>query len=128
MKRLQLLTLIPSICFALTGAFDIGMDAWHGTLSWSHTLFNLAFFIPLVFRNRYVYLICGSLFTILWGYMLFAGIFLAATGRVSKVSALEMTGVSLFLAFSFVCAVAMLYAGIELGTVTRRQAQQAGQP
>jgi len=101
--------LVPAIYFLLLGIFDIGMDAWYNSLSWFFVLCNLAFFIPIIFRNRRVYLICGICFSALWTYLFFASLILIPKGN--GLSALQIVGVELFLLFSLACSVSMLYAG-----------------
>ena len=113
MNHIKLLTYIPAIYFALLGAFDIGMDIWHGTLTPFQTFFNIAFFIPLIFRNRHVFAVLGILFTGLWAYLLMGGLYLLSAGKADHIGTLEKAGVSLFLIFSLLCSVAMMYIGAQ---------------
>lgn len=108
-----LLTLTPSVYFLLLGLYDIGMDAWHGTLSWYHVLVNLVYIIPVVFRQSRVHLFLGILFTLLWGYLSVAGGMILSSGNYpGHLSAWGVAGMASFLLFSFICSVAMMMGGV----------------
>lgn len=106
--------LIAAIYFALLGLFDIGMDIWHGTLSWFFLVFNLAFFIPLLFRRQPVYLFTGIVFTMLFGYLLLAGAALAFNGP--GMMTIQRYGVAAMLFFSFACAITLIIAGLPVSS------------
>lgn len=96
----------------LLGLFDIGMDVWHGTLSWFQTTFNLVFFIPILFRKQSVHLFIGSIFTVLWAYLLFAGTMIMSENP--NLPTYERYGATLFLSISFVCSIMLIWSGIHI--------------
>lgn len=108
-----LLTIIPSVYFLLLGIFDVGMDAWYGTLSWYRLLFNIPFFIPILFRKAAVHLFTGILFTLLCGYLLVAcGMILSSGTNPAHLVQWQEVGVAIFLVFSFICSVCLMMGGV----------------
>ncbi len=108
-----LLTLIPLVYFLLLGMFDIAMDAWQGTLSLLQVLFNLVFFLPMLFRKAVVHLWLGLIFTLLWGYLLVAGGMILSSGsNPAHLAQWQEVGIAIFLVFSFLCSVCLMMGGV----------------
>lgn len=122
-KMYILLTIIPSVYFLLLGIFDVGMDAWYGTLSWYRLLFNMPFFIPILFRKAAVHLFTGILFTLLWGYLAVAGGMILSSGsNPAHLAQWQQMGVAIFLVFSFLCSVCLMMGGVlRLGNEAQRK-------
>lgn len=127
-KMYILLTLVPAVYFLLLGLFDKGMDAWHGTLSWYHVLFNLVFIVPVIFRRATVHLFLGILFTLLWGYLLVTGSMILSPGNNPEhLAQWKVVGMTIFLIFSFLCSVCLMMGGVlRLGDEAQRRQQTAG--
>lgn len=110
---LKRLTLIACLYFMLLGMFDIGMDIWHGTLTWFQTTFNLAFFIPILFRKQPVHLFMGVVFFLLWSYLLVGGmVTLSLFDESIEVS--KQYAFAAFLLFSFCCSLILIWSGIHI--------------
>lgn len=112
-KMYILLTLVPSVYFLLLGVFDIGMDAFYGTLDWYRLLSNVPFFLPLLFRKAGAHLFMGILLTMLWGYLLVVGgVMLSSGSNPAQLKQLEIVGAAIFLLFSFACSVSLMMGGV----------------
>lgn len=127
-KMYILLTLLPSVYFILLGIFDVGMDAWYGTLSWYHILYNIPFFLPVLFRKAGAHLFLGILFTMLWGYLLvFGGMRLSSGYNPAQLTEWQVAGAAIFLLFSFACSVCLMMGGVvRLGDEAQHKQQVAG--
>ena len=103
---------IPAIYFLLLGMFDIGMDLWAETFTWSFVLFNAVFFLPLIFPKRKLYLVFGICSSVFWSYLLIGGGLFVMPGN-PRISTLQAIGVSFFLLFSLLCSLSLVYAGAD---------------
>jgi len=110
-KRTQelLLAFVPAVYFMLLGMFNIGMDLWHNTFRGLPSLGNLIFFIPIIFRRRRIYLVCGICFSLLFLYFLFASLFVVPGN--TRITPLEAWAVEFWLLFSFACSLSLWYVG-----------------
>lgn len=107
------LALGASVYFALLGLFDIGMDIYHNSLSPLILLFNLFFFVPIIFRNKTIHLLFGVLFSLLWIYLIFGALSIAV---LTKQTGLKEISIGLFLLFSLGCSLLLIYRGLDLST------------
>ena len=108
---LKYLAFVPAIYFMLLGLYDIG-DAWlDGEVTWSHVLFNAVLLVPIVFRKRSVYLICGVCFSMLSLYGAVGG--MIEIPRTPGITRLEIAMAFLFLNFSLLCSLSLWYVGVQ---------------
>lgn len=112
----------------LLGAYDIGSDILAHTVLWRNVVFNAAFFLPIIFRHRYVYIVIGAATACLFGYFLLVlciWLIQFITGQHFK-HATEMFGFGLpFCIVSFLLAVALVLAGVRQSQVIKTNAAMA---
>jgi len=104
------LTFVPAIYFMLLGLFLIGFDLWYESLNWFQTSFYVAFLIPMIFRRKRLYLICGICFSVLWFYLIIGGLMMMPGN--THITTLQAWGVAAWLVFSFLCSVSLWYVGV----------------
>jgi hypothetical protein len=115
------LVLVPAIYFSLLGIYDIGSDWVDGKLTWSHTLLNAVFFLPLVLKKKLVYIVCGFCFSLLWLYLLIGS--LIEIPETPGITQLEIAAGFLFIGCSLLCSLLLWYTGVQ-----RWECRQITQP
>lgn len=117
---LKRLSLIAALFFMLMGAYNIISDVWDGKIIWTTIVFNLFLFLPILLRNQQVHLfILGIVYTLLWGYMLFAGLYFASTSNIPINSDILLGACLLF--FALASSIVLLWNGIHISTERKQQ-------
>ncbi|HYD20427.1 MAG TPA: hypothetical protein VEB40_03045 [Flavipsychrobacter sp.] len=111
---LKYLIYIPSAYFALLGAYDIISDILNGGIKTENLLFNLIFFLPLVFRRWYILLSCGVVFGVFWIWQFTVGSFLLMDAGTSYGNVWRSLALWLFLLASMLCSFMLYHAGSRL--------------
>ena len=104
----QALLAIPIVYFTSLGVYDIGAAILEGKLTWYHTLFNTAFFLPVILRRRKMYLICGVCFTALWSYLFVGGMAILLSDTRER---MEQGWIMAPVFFSLLCSISLWYVG-----------------
>lgn len=114
--------LIPALYFAGLGAYDIGSELLDKRLTAYNAIFNAAFFLPLIFRHRYVFLIIGIAASFLFGYIFIVELvwfiqFLTGTHFKDPLDTFAF-GIP-WTCFSLLCAISLIYIGITRSQTTK---------
>jgi hypothetical protein len=104
------LTFVPAAYFMLLGLTCLGFDLLHNTINWFQTSFYATFLLPMIFRRRRLYQIFGIFFSVLWLYLIIAGLMLMPGN--AYLTTLQTWGVAAWLLFSFLCSVSLWYIGV----------------
>ena len=120
--RQKHLRLASAIYFALLGAGTILADVFYGTTSIVWMLIAAVLILPLVFRQKYVYMLIGYLIAIVFGYFLFvliAWLLHYLNGEHILNPTLTFGLGFPFTIGSFLLAVAMVYTGSKLSSIPK---------